>query len=194
MSNVLQTGWGFHISPQELAKAAFIWKYIRTFRLVRARQAGEIGAGNHVNLASLPNEIIDIIEIELATHAHDIVMTEEPFHFPCDDCLAIWDDFRYSSHFDDALRIFRSSYISESARNDEERSEESLNAFLTSEAYNNAFEAFMPIHQREIGCDQYEQAQSQFFSSIMSNLAPDPSDLESPLVRKLQLLNRRISP
>jgi hypothetical protein len=72
MSVVLQTGWGFHVSVQELAKAALIWKHLRTFRLVRARQATETGV---VNLASLPNEVIDIIEEDIASHAHDLVVT-----------------------------------------------------------------------------------------------------------------------
>jgi hypothetical protein len=107
----MKAGWGFHVSLEALAKSAYVWQHLRAFRLVRARHAAELGTKNAVNLASLPQEIIDIIEDELALSAYDLITAKEPFHFPCIDCDAFWDELHDSKQHNDALERFQASYI-----------------------------------------------------------------------------------
>jgi beta-galactosidase/beta-glucuronidase len=185
----MKAGWGFHVSLEALAKSAYVWQHLRAFRLVRARHAAELGTKNAVNLASLPQEIIDIIEDELALSAYDLITAKEPFHFPCIDCDAFWDELHDSKQHNDALERFQASYIrdnlpksidaDEALDSDGELyydlEEQAFEAFSDTTEYDQLCEAFMPIHQFENGCDTYFEKHRAFWEKVVLCISsPDP--------------------
>jgi hypothetical protein len=201
---LMEAGWGFHVSLEALAKSAYVWQHLRPFRLVLqvARQAMEPAAKNIANLASLPQEIIDIIEDDLTMHAHALVMAQEPFHFSCYDCDAFWDQFNDSKHYNDALALFQTSYIRDHSlqaidageENDlseemyDDLVQEAHDAFSDTAEYDEICEAFMQIHQLENGCDTYNEDHGDFWLGVsmhvggISSRRDEHSELETSTI------------
>jgi len=59
--------WCFTTSDECIWQAAYAWQAIKTLRLCRARQQATYTAGK-ISLASLPNEVIAIIEFDLGRY------------------------------------------------------------------------------------------------------------------------------
>lgn len=82
------TSWGLHTTWSKLVETALVWKDVRPFRLARLRHATELEAGeSHVNLASLPTEILNMIEDEIIKSARQRVSLQAPLFFDEDCCM-----------------------------------------------------------------------------------------------------------
>lgn len=97
------SGWGFHASWKHLAEAALIWRGVRLLRLVRIRHQKDLTTGlASTNLASLPKEIIRIIEGMIVEAVQPEILSTEPLCFELDDCCldALADIFEWEPYFD----------------------------------------------------------------------------------------------
>jgi hypothetical protein len=102
----------------------------------------------------------------------------------------MWEEYCGSAQFDAALNLFRKSLLppgpAVSVNDDDEAyRRETLDLFLDSDEYMKAFQAYLPIHQRQTGCYLYDQEVYQFFTTVISNFAFDLFDSDPDLVRKL---------
>lgn len=99
------TSWGLHTTWSKLVETALVWRDVRTFRLVRLRHATELAAGaeSHFNLASLPSEILRMIEDEIMRSARRRVRLEAPLFFDDDCCV---DSFLECEPYWEALDIY----------------------------------------------------------------------------------------
>lgn len=81
------TGWGFQTSWEKLVKAAYIWKELRLFKLVRYRQAKQLAADpTLVNLASLPTEVLQMMEHNIVVNVRSAITRRAPFLFDTGEC------------------------------------------------------------------------------------------------------------
>jgi hypothetical protein len=118
------SGYGFHAQASSLMMAALIWENgLRTFRLVRNHEANRLRQGHaKVNLASLPEEILCIIEDQLASSLYEDLNPKMPFTERCDlECREFQDDFFNSSEYDEAYCVFEAE---QSASDDSSTPEE----------------------------------------------------------------------
>lgn len=83
------SGWGFHTDWKSIVEAALIWRIIRHLRLVRVRHRSHIRTGlATVNLASLPAEIMEIVEDMVAWELQVGLSSREPFKFDLQECCS----------------------------------------------------------------------------------------------------------
>jgi hypothetical protein len=196
MSNVVKTGWGFHVSTEILARAALIWQHLRTFRLIRARQLSDLGRGDTGNLASLPQEIIDIIEGELAMHAFHLVTVKELVDFPCYDCPEMAHEFYNSPEFAHSFEPFRDSFVhnqlnilqqsgeewdSEDSDLLDDLSQQAFDIFRGTVENSELFHAYLPGHQR--GCKIYFGKSDRFWGELSACLISDHCNIGNEWVR-----------
>jgi hypothetical protein len=89
--------------------AALIWKNgLRTFRLVRAHEAKQLRDGlAKVNLASLPEELLSIIEDNISDTVRKDVARKTAFLQHC-ECDAFQDELHDSDEMKEALDAFAS--------------------------------------------------------------------------------------
>ncbi|KAK9893534.1 hypothetical protein P389DRAFT_213123 [Cystobasidium minutum MCA 4210] len=109
---MLVGGWGFQTNWELVAKAALIWRGVRPLHLVRQRHKNDLRAGIAVvNMASLPQEIMKMIEDVLVSDLKTEVSSQKPFKFElqnccCDDCT----DVHSWSPYEDALSQLEVQY------------------------------------------------------------------------------------
>jgi hypothetical protein len=181
----MEAGWGFHVPLKTLAKAAYIWPHVQTFMLVRARHAAELGSANVVNLASLPQEVIEIIEDELVMHAYELVSVEEPFLLSSDLCVEFRDHFHSTEAFEVAFNTFRASYVHSLHPIDEidndnlgsgahSNAAHALETFQRSAEYIKLSKAYMSIHQFENGCKDCALVHIRFWDAVNDSISSFP--------------------
>jgi len=84
-------GWGVNVPIASLWSAAYAWRSVRLFRLVRLRQQNTCAPLGRTSLASLPPEISSMIEKQLITQD----LRNALRNVPMDECVCddFWDDF-----------------------------------------------------------------------------------------------------
>lgn len=96
--------WGFHTPFFKLYKAAYAWQQTKLFRLIKLRLQNTPQSPDSITLASLPNELLDMIEVEVFNQA----MRNAYKHMPqsgC-DCEDLMDEFRQLSDVEEDFEDF----------------------------------------------------------------------------------------
>lgn len=103
-------GWGLLVDWKCFLEAAFTWQTLRGLRLSRKRHAAELQSGHaRVNLASLPQEVMNTIEAYVMASTPKRVRSRAPFKFKSDCCQKAMEAFRDSDELWDAYEEFRDS-------------------------------------------------------------------------------------
>lgn len=163
------TGWGFQTNLGLLVKAAHTWQAVRLLRLVRNKHEQHLALGTaRVNLASLPPEIMRLIETEVISAAECELYTNEPFYFDRDCCfesvcdMKLKDNWYYLQFVDFAVE---NGYDLD---DEDERLTAGL-AFDTSPAGQAIEQDLYDEHWSSGECEEL-QATSDFWASIAEGL------------------------
>jgi hypothetical protein len=135
--------------------AALVWNdgMLRTFRLTRIRHAAQLRNGQaKFNLASLPMELINMIEDDISLHAYNSLMEEEPFIFTCDYESACFKDFFFNSdEYHHEVHDFAHEY------NYPCHTKSAANAYQTSLMYKELQSEMMEEHLGSGECDSLDR-------------------------------------
>jgi hypothetical protein len=159
------SGYGFHAQASVLMMAALIWKNgLRTFRLVRSHEAKLLRQGiAKVNLASLPEEILRMIEDDLVAFTHTQVDYEFPFSSPC-QCDDVWNLLHDSVELEITLDEFASALHLDPDHPD------TYDAFFGTPGFDTVFDIAMDRHlEGDAGCEA-QDAELKYWHEVVLHL------------------------
>lgn len=151
------SGWGFHTSWQRLAEAALIWRSVRPLRLVRLRHQSDLATGlASTNLASLPEEIIQLIEGMIVMAVRHEILSKEPFYFEIEDCCldALGDIFSWQP-YQDAFTDY--AIVHNFHLDNDQEWEDALIGFRDTAVAQELDDTYLDIHFEEGPCDKLDK-------------------------------------
>lgn len=88
-----KTAWGFQTQLGSLARAAMVWSVIvKPLRLARRRLAFQLhDYEERINLASLPQEIYETVELKAAQEYHNLLLGHSCYRIE-GHCANFWDE------------------------------------------------------------------------------------------------------
>lgn len=182
------SGWGFHTKWRDLTKAAIIWRGIRQLRLIRIRHQKDLASGlASVNLASMPEEIIRIIEDMLVTALHPLILGQEPFNFDPQDCCsnALAEIIEWQPYWDALLAWGDEHNYDLSDDNDWDMA---YSDFMDTSLATELRETYLDIHFDEGPCEKIERKDLFWLTLPRNDLVTDTHlDLKKLVSRTISL-------
>jgi hypothetical protein len=169
--------WGFSVPLYGLWRAAFAWRTVRLFRLVVIRH--QSAAYNGPSLASLPVEVLNIIESEILKQGMRDAFNDTPKDgCVCDD---VFKNFDEEPHVIGAFQDF----CEEMDHDPEEFSRaEMWSRFILSHNYQDLSEAHFDEHVME-GCESESAGRDfwkELFLSCVDGNVSDPPNTSTPVI------------
>lgn len=148
------SGWGFHTNWRCIVEAALVWRSIRLLRLVRLRHQKDLIAGLiAVNLASLPQEIIYMVENVMISTMSSEVYGDPPFSFDMQDCcFDALQNLEFWQPYEDAFDQYLVQHGLE--LDDDEDFEIAMKSFSETQLAEELHDTYMALHCEDDDCKQ----------------------------------------
>lgn len=134
-----------------------IWRSVRALRLVRVRHQRDLALGHaSTNLASLPEEILQIIEDMIVKAVQPEILATAPLYFELDDCCldALADIFQWEP-YDDAWSEYATAHNFNLGNEDDWT--KALSEFRETAVAKQLESTCLDIHSEEDICDTLEK-------------------------------------
>lgn len=142
------TGWGIQVEISKLTMAALVWRdALRPFRLCQYRHRKRLQSGeDRVNLASLPVELLQMVESQLFILHSAMYNMEKPFLYPC-ECEDFAESPALQTALEDHMEAIDADWDDSLA----------MTSFWETDEYDVLFDEWMSFHLESGDCKAFNE-------------------------------------